>query len=248
MKNLYLLPTDKPSRLQQFEGTNGVEFQLCSKDEFFNKGVNIHITNDEEIKTNDYYITGKFVWQMKYPQWGEEGQGDCKKIILTTDQDLISDGIQAIDDAFLNRFVESPDFDEVEIIKEPKNFFNLSQGWEYIIYLLDESQYYEAKKNNKKAIINAMYEAHSNRKKLNKLEPEQKCTCDDNSSCNYCEEQESIQILKEAKEQAMELTSNKEDIEHLEWLYNRMLNVHGENENYDYMIRFKNIIDKFKNK
>jgi hypothetical protein len=173
---------------------------------------------------------------------------DGQKIILTTDLDLIKDGVQAIDDAFLNRFVESPNFDEVEIIKEPKNFFNLSQGWEYIIYLLDESQYYEAKKNNKKAIINAMYEAHSNRKKLNKLEPEQKCTCDDNSSCNYCEEQESIQILKEAKEQAMELTSNKEDIEHLKWLYDRMLNVYGENENYDYMIRFKNIIDKFKNK
>jgi hypothetical protein len=29
---------------------------------------------------------------------------------------------------------------------------------------------------------------------------------------------------------------------HLEWIYNRMIEVHGENPNYDYMIAFKKII------
>jgi len=38
------------------------------------------------------------------------------------------------------------------------------------------------------------------------------------------------------------------NVEHLEWVYGRMKNVHGENENLDYMIRFKSIIDDLKSK
>jgi hypothetical protein len=38
-----------------------------------------------------------------------------KKIILTTDQDLIKDGVQAIDDDFLEWFVKNPSCEEVEI-------------------------------------------------------------------------------------------------------------------------------------
>ncbi len=33
------------------------------------------------------------------------------------------------------------------------------------------------------------------------------------------------------------------DIKHLEWVYERMNNVHNENENYDYMIRFREILE-----
>jgi hypothetical protein len=36
-----------------------------------------------------------------------------KKIILTTDQDLINDGVQAIDDEFLQWFVKNPTCEEV---------------------------------------------------------------------------------------------------------------------------------------
>lgn len=32
------------------------------------------------------------------------------------------------------------------------------------------------------------------------------------------------------------------DTKHLEWLYDRLKFVHGENENYDYMIKFREII------
>jgi hypothetical protein len=35
-------------------------------------------------------------------------------------------------------------------------------------------------------------------------------------------------------------------IKHLEWIYNRMVNVHNENPNYDYMIRFEEIIEELK--
>lgn len=31
--------------------------------------------------------------------------------------------------------------------------------------------------------------------------------------------------------------------DHLNWLFDRMINVHGENENYDYMRRFREIIE-----
>jgi hypothetical protein len=47
------------------------------------------------------------------------------KIILTTDQDLIKDGVQAIDDEFLEWFVNNTSCEEVEIktIIEPKQAF-----------------------------------------------------------------------------------------------------------------------------
>jgi hypothetical protein len=34
------------------------------------------------------------------------------------------------------------------------------------------------------------------------------------------------------------------DKEHLQWLYNRLVNVHGENPNYDYMLKFQEIINQ----
>jgi hypothetical protein len=39
----------------------------------------------------------------------------CKKIIMTTDQDLIKNGVQAIDDEFLEWFVKNPSCEDVEI-------------------------------------------------------------------------------------------------------------------------------------
>jgi hypothetical protein len=46
----------------------------------------------------------------------------------------------------------------------------------------------------------------------------------------------------------LERSYSEEEVNHLEWIYNRMINVYNENENYDYMIRFKNIIEQFKKK
>jgi hypothetical protein len=40
---------------------------------------------------------------------------ECKKIILTTDQDLIKDGVQAIDNEFLEWFVKNPSCEKVEV-------------------------------------------------------------------------------------------------------------------------------------
>jgi hypothetical protein len=43
---------------------------------------------------------------------------DAKKIILTTDIDLIKDGVQAIDDEFLEWFIKNPSCENVKVEKD----------------------------------------------------------------------------------------------------------------------------------
>ena len=50
-----------------------------------------------------------------------------------------------------------------------------------------------------------------------------------------------------AKWQAERMYS-EEDLKHLEWIYDRIVNFHNENPNYDYILKFKSIIEKFKKK
>lgn len=38
----------------------------------------------------------------------------------------------------------------------------------------------------------------------------------------------------------------KKDIDHLEWMYHRMVSVHNEKRNTDYMMKFIEIINKLK--
>jgi hypothetical protein len=111
MKNIHLIPTDKPSRLHL--GNSGLV--LC--DFKFGKntinGQNIYITSDEEIKEGDWVYHYASHKMFKY-----DGNGLCvevEKIILTTDQDLIKNGVQAIDDEFLEWFVKNPSCEEVEV-------------------------------------------------------------------------------------------------------------------------------------
>jgi hypothetical protein len=112
MKNIHILPTSQPSRLQRFTDVDKIEFELASKDEIFNKGINIYITSDEEIKEGDWCVDDiGDVFKIEYLKYFKDF---CKKIILTTDQDLIKDGVQAIDDEFLEWFVRNPSCERVE--------------------------------------------------------------------------------------------------------------------------------------
>jgi hypothetical protein len=57
----------------------------------------------------------------------------------------------------------------------------------------------------------------------------------------------SIPVLTTKKNKNMEDQNiNEKDVKHLQWLYDRMANVHGENKDYDYMIKFKEIIEQLK--
>jgi hypothetical protein len=129
MKNIHILPTDKPSVLikdfnNKFLLTNGDIQSLRDGYQF----KHIYITSDKEIKEGDWFYNiislkpepfkacengNEYVNCNKYSHY----RIDCKKIILTTDQDLIKDSVQAIDDEFLEWFVKNPSCEEVEVAK-----------------------------------------------------------------------------------------------------------------------------------
>jgi hypothetical protein len=118
MKNIHILPTDKPSRLFKVSG----ELKLTRNFDFYNgaKYQNIYITSDEIIKDVRPH---KGKWQLekeqilnKFPTYLTD-LSDCKLVIMTTDQELIKDGVQAIDDEFLEWFVKNPSCKEIELKK-----------------------------------------------------------------------------------------------------------------------------------
>jgi hypothetical protein len=124
MKNIHVLPTDKSSR---FTFRKDYEYYRFRKDEFVNNDTyqnqNIYITNDDEIKEGDWFLN------IKSGAIGQHNGAeillfkDDRKIILTTDQDLIKDGVQAIDDEFLEWFVNNSSCDSVKIDLVPVNEF-----------------------------------------------------------------------------------------------------------------------------
>jgi len=116
MKNIFLLPTDQPSRL--VEDLNGV-FSLMG--ESIEVGgpicnINIYITSDEEIKEGDWYLDTFNTQRIKANEFSDHKHygNACKKIIFTTDFRLAPD-VQKIDDEFLEWFVENPSCEFVEI-------------------------------------------------------------------------------------------------------------------------------------
>jgi hypothetical protein len=124
MKNIHLIPTHKPGRLVQIK--DNLFFTTTTE---IPGGVfkHIYITNDDKIKEGDWIMLDNSIKELP------EYQGlhviqivdntslksaialNCKKIILTTDVDLIKDGVQAIDDEFLQWYVKNPSCEEVEV-------------------------------------------------------------------------------------------------------------------------------------
>lgn len=111
MKNIYLLPTDKPSRIY----TCGSALYMNKLALEHNTNQNIYITSDEEIKEGDWLLNLNGIFKVK-PNY-INCNPTYKKIILTTDTDLIKDGVQSIDDEFLEWFVNNSSFEEIEVIK-----------------------------------------------------------------------------------------------------------------------------------
>jgi hypothetical protein len=113
MKNIHILPTDKPSRLILDKDDNILHLQIVNvfmEHQYLVENQHIYITSDEEIKEGDwFYDTDSNKIGINY------NPNDCKKIILTTDQDLIKDGVQPIDDKFLEWFVNNPSCESVDL-------------------------------------------------------------------------------------------------------------------------------------
>ena len=139
MKNIHVIPTDNYSPLVHSTNKFGGFFKsehYSPMKEMGDSYQNIYITSDEEIKEGDWMYYKHFGEDIvtKYNTWGglntnvNEHKDYYKKIILTTDQDLIKDGVQAIDDEFLEWFVKNPSCEEVEVdkvdIEQPKPLYS----------------------------------------------------------------------------------------------------------------------------
>ncbi len=122
MKNLYLLPTNNPSRLVKFF-TN--KFHLCKEilpiqdEEQYHQ---VYIISNEEIKEGDWRLDIRNGDVYKSNKNDSELYDNTyrKKIILTTNKLLIEDGIQEISEDFLEWFVKNPTCESVEL----KPWFN----------------------------------------------------------------------------------------------------------------------------
>ena len=126
---VFVISTENPSKVfvhnlweNQIRVFRGVEkHKTVSKNKEY-QPKNIYITSDEEIKEGDegsWCILGNELIKIKAISrskhcvyFGDGIDGSiyaCKKIKLTTDHDLIKDGIKDIDDNFLEWFVENQD-------------------------------------------------------------------------------------------------------------------------------------------
>jgi len=160
MKNIHLVPTEEPSRV--FNTNKGEYYfrehyvpdtiQTC-------KNYNIYITSDEEVKEGDYFLYDETT--IRYKTNGTEYHGrdlchisgnrrypvsESKKIILTTDQDLIKDGVQAIDDEFLEWFVKNPscEFVKTELVYDYEEHSELTgnprEEWSYYKIIIPQEE------------------------------------------------------------------------------------------------------------
>ena len=184
MKNLHLIPTDKPSSLYIL-GNNELKLRYTIDlpiDSDIAVNQHIYITSDEEIEEGDWFYVktpniyggnvvarclsfGKHCWSENILTATTDEKGyhpsHCVKIIMTTDQDLIKDGVQAIDDEFLEWFVKNPSCEEVDI--------NRDWGYPKIIIPKEEpnkTHYLDEIPNTNKEVVLKMFEAA-----IPKLEP-----------------------------------------------------------------------------
>lgn len=118
-KNIYVIHTNEKSRVVKFKDES--KLLIGCVPSIKGQRFHIYITNDEKPKHLDYYITkikdsnGERYSVGQRLDTNDSDYSNCKKIILTTDQNLIKDGVQSIDDNFLNWFVKNPSCESVEV-------------------------------------------------------------------------------------------------------------------------------------
>jgi hypothetical protein len=129
-------------------------------------GKELFITNDEKPKAGDWVLGGLGGIDIK--KYGRYFADDWKKIILTTDQSL--DGVQTIDDDFLEWFTNNPSCERVEVYEVNGKLFA-----EPIIIPKEEPKYTTSNLDNEK------YKDYS----VSKEEPKQiKCYCGHTITCD----------------------------------------------------------------
>jgi hypothetical protein len=120
MKNIHVLPKNIFKQLGvDHYGKTPTQIKIAE----FLISKHIYITNDEEIKKDYVFAYGVVIKVMMFDEkklyfvnGTKAKREDCKKIILTTDQDLIKDGVQPIDDEFLEWLVKNRSCEMVQTI------------------------------------------------------------------------------------------------------------------------------------
>jgi hypothetical protein len=133
MKNIHIIKTDNPSRLGYLTKKGKEVFKdlrLFDKpmpNILDSENQNIYITSDEEIsglENNIWVYNNGRVWLWENTM-ALVSNNKPRKIISTTDPTLIADGVQAIDDDFLEWFVKNPSCERVGVELFPKFSNNL---------------------------------------------------------------------------------------------------------------------------
>lgn len=205
MKNIHILPTDKPSNvvISTIDGKLKLNNNINDDVEYHGENQYTYITNNEEIKEGDWFLTDdrrveKFTSDCRAREWH-------KKIILTTDLDLIKEGVQKINDNFLEWFVKNPSCEFVKI--ENTHFVGISGN--FIIYKI-----IIPKEEPKQETLEAFHEI--NHKIIEKLMAEKKLM--------YSEEEvykltlESLDLGMQIRQDQLNGSSDKSGKElHKEW-------------------------------
>ena len=135
MKNIFLKETDKPSYLFIIDKskmfvpeapylsytTVGGRVHKTEGSDIYRPQF-IYIINDEKIEDGNWVFQECLNMPHRLIKTDTENVkvlndlNKCKKIVLTNDTSLIEDGVQSIDDEFLEWFVKNPSCEEVEVI------------------------------------------------------------------------------------------------------------------------------------
>jgi hypothetical protein len=124
MKNVFLIPTDQdqPSRIY-YNGTSYKDPNRTTAMDWYissacYKPYNIYITSDDKFIKDEYITDGNEVIKATPKLVDAQGlvdRRDWKKIVICTDAKLIADGVQSVDENFLQWFVKNQSCEEVEI-------------------------------------------------------------------------------------------------------------------------------------
>ena len=209
MKNIHIIPTEKYSDLVHSTNQYGGLFLSRHYSPMKDMGdsyQNIYITSDEEIKEEGYvFWEGKVYKYREFMKMRTPVYTDYFSIILTTDQDLIKDGVQKIDDKFLEWFVKNPSCEKVEVeTTRERNGYHSKHKKRYKIIIPQE----EPKPH------------------LFCETPEEKCTmnyCDENGCQNR--KRELVEPQEEPKQETLEGNPIHDDIHDKKYSINDFFNM-----------------------
>jgi hypothetical protein len=132
MKNIHVLPANVLTTIGK--SSKGLYYHKDKHDTLsFEVNQHIYITSDEKIKEGDWMlrnnenpikVTLDFFWDFGLSYY---------KIILTTNEELIKDGIQSIDNDFLEWFVKNSTCEYVDHFLYQDDRYVLGLGYKIII-------------------------------------------------------------------------------------------------------------------